>query len=732
MKYWAYVNNEILGPYEKDEIKALPAYAPNLLICPQTPVGEKTEEWREVSSCPEFSESAVVDSPIISEQIPDQIQTSSLQIDHNFSMSNSGRMTSARIGQPQPLEQVGASPMTGIDIPINKLEKSGRVNNTDVPWNFAENNQQNAAEQNTEPQANLTAAEIHTESLQEPVEDPQAEINAAQTESNGLQIDQAPPAQQDSFSDIYGLGNTQATETSAEQSETQVLGEAKEEKIEEPIAASTDTPAEETAAADMPASEEQGAIIEPIANMTDIPSAEANQIPELGMQNTQEFTLGEPKTPAPAPAEEMPAEQAKEEITQTAENQSDFSLTQTDNIPAGTTSINHQEIVGLEKKIDEISQNAINREDFTMAIDPIKMKLDQLDDLITSIRDNQMQKDLIAKLSNLENALAELKGNMGQGLPNQFQSVSLTPANNGGAYQAAASLSPADPASAVPQKEKGNKKKDADEIQISGAKSGKASMIADFFGKIMKMLVTLVLLIAIALGTLVALKKFDVFNVSPMLKDAILTISPAHKGVIVPFLLSEQDWAEPKQENNEPQANAEAAEAPAANLENMAEEVPADEAEALLTPEQTKEILGKIMAYKKAVNGPAFEEKIKAVQGYKEEGWVIKPQAEQEGSYSALLSILEPVAKAYSFTYNENDNSLSGADADSEAIIASLVPAEVPSAKTASKKKHGKKSRAKKGIKAAKKANATAAAKPASSGAAKQQDGEYVVPLDEE
>ena len=43
MKYWAYVNNEILGPFEKEKLLELPSFTPSLLICPQTPVGEKTE-----------------------------------------------------------------------------------------------------------------------------------------------------------------------------------------------------------------------------------------------------------------------------------------------------------------------------------------------------------------------------------------------------------------------------------------------------------------------------------------------------------------------------------------------------------------------------------------------------------------------------------------------------------------------------------------------------------------
>ena len=55
MKYWAYVKNEILGPFEKEKLLELPEFASSLLICPQTPVGEKTEDWKEASAYPEIA-----------------------------------------------------------------------------------------------------------------------------------------------------------------------------------------------------------------------------------------------------------------------------------------------------------------------------------------------------------------------------------------------------------------------------------------------------------------------------------------------------------------------------------------------------------------------------------------------------------------------------------------------------------------------------------------------------
>jgi len=55
MKYWAYMNQEILGPFEKEKLLELPGFEASSLICPQTAVGEKTEDWKEASTYPEIA-----------------------------------------------------------------------------------------------------------------------------------------------------------------------------------------------------------------------------------------------------------------------------------------------------------------------------------------------------------------------------------------------------------------------------------------------------------------------------------------------------------------------------------------------------------------------------------------------------------------------------------------------------------------------------------------------------
>ncbi len=55
MRYWAYMNNEFLGPFEKEKLAELPNFSSSSLICPETPVGEQAGGWKEASTYPEVS-----------------------------------------------------------------------------------------------------------------------------------------------------------------------------------------------------------------------------------------------------------------------------------------------------------------------------------------------------------------------------------------------------------------------------------------------------------------------------------------------------------------------------------------------------------------------------------------------------------------------------------------------------------------------------------------------------
>jgi hypothetical protein len=53
MKYWAYINDQVLGPVEIGKLPGLANFVLSSLICPETPAGEQTAGWKEASAYPE-------------------------------------------------------------------------------------------------------------------------------------------------------------------------------------------------------------------------------------------------------------------------------------------------------------------------------------------------------------------------------------------------------------------------------------------------------------------------------------------------------------------------------------------------------------------------------------------------------------------------------------------------------------------------------------------------------
>lgn len=55
MKYWFYSEGNILGPYEPAEMLALPAFADESLVCPETATGDNPGDWRPASQVGEIA-----------------------------------------------------------------------------------------------------------------------------------------------------------------------------------------------------------------------------------------------------------------------------------------------------------------------------------------------------------------------------------------------------------------------------------------------------------------------------------------------------------------------------------------------------------------------------------------------------------------------------------------------------------------------------------------------------
>lgn len=710
MKYWAYVNNEILGPYEVEEVKALPAYSPDLLVCPQTPVGEKTEEWREVSKCPDFAGSVAINTPLMSEQIPDQIETGTLQIDHNFNMSNSGRLHSDRIGQLSPLENIGMAAAINSNIQTNQLTRSGRVKAQDINWNLAAAEQEAAQAAAIEAQNKQEEAQPASISMPDPIPEPQL---------------QDQPTGSDPFGDIYkDIGGQQAS-------------------------------AQETP---------QAAGLEPLPQLNTQENAAQPAPTEMPMQNTVEFSLdnntGDFNMPLGTPENDAPATQNFD----FGNNNADMGMPSASATPAQNADNDNcnTKIDDLERKLDRISQNAITKEDFTMSVDPIKMKLDQFDDMFSSIKNsqNQQQADLMSKLNSLEQALSSLAANAG-GAPagnpfqsNTYESVSLTPQEPMQGYEDGAStatLVPADPAEAIKKEEKGKKKepKKKEEIRDTGKKAASTNIIVRFFKALFKFIFFIIMLAVIIYGAAIGLKKFGVYDVAPQIIPLVEKYAPQYKGVIIPMVIEQSDWdgtnAKPSEVNDTTETTEEASstengeKTDNAAAENPAEAAPEGEEPAQEKPAQvvsaatSADVMDIVLGYKSTPNSPSMGEKLISIGHGKSPDTPVRPSQDGNGIFDVDAVFKGNNEKTYSFVYNDTSKVLSGKNTESQAIIDAqslqelekIVPAPTAEPVPATRKR----GKGRKAARAAKPAEKPAETKPANPTPAPQDDGEFEVSL---
>ncbi len=93
MKYWAYVNNEIKGPFEPQELVKLDGFSKETLICPQSSVEEETKEWKEAGEIPEVALLITSKLPSKTEEISEPKELSNIDkkdeiIIERFSVEN--------------------------------------------------------------------------------------------------------------------------------------------------------------------------------------------------------------------------------------------------------------------------------------------------------------------------------------------------------------------------------------------------------------------------------------------------------------------------------------------------------------------------------------------------------------------------------------------------------------------------------------------------------------------
>lgn len=403
MKYWAYVNNEILGPFEKGKLLELPSFSPSLLVCPQTPVGEKTEDWKEASTYPELS--ALIGQGSMS---------------HTPSSPESFAQPAAAQPAPAPTPEPQAKPLESHSTSFKPLTASKSID--PVP----------------------------------PAEHAPAGINIA---SNRL--------------GKAGGEHTQAAQAQQSSSAFDPISLSRIERRSESLSGQNQ-PAPDTS---------EGIALEPPRAF----SQPAEQLPPVvPIAEAAPVSFAPATEPAPAPVIET------------------FSR------PAAAAPAPVTDMAGLEslvQRLDALSKNSATRQDINSAVDPLRMKLDQMGEVISSIKNSQFQREVMDKLVYLENAVGELKTafRTPQQAPAPAAARKMEVEKNSDTVFGVQPVKQAEKPKAEPAKEAPK----PSEIADTGSKP---SRLVPALKKISRLIITLVLLAAVLVGAVIFLKNFGIFD----------------------------------------------------------------------------------------------------------------------------------------------------------------------------------------------------------------------------
>jgi hypothetical protein len=602
MKYWAYVNNEILGPFEKEKLLELPSFAPSLLVCPQTPVGEKTEDWKEAATYPELS--ALIGSggmkPAAASAAP-AAQPSPApaagEAPHSISLKP---LTGSSIDASAPQEHKFGGP----EIAVNHLGKSGG----------------------------------------EAAPAPQPAVS---------QPHQAAAA----FDPISLSRIDRRSETISGQAPIQADGIAKDPQ--------------------------QGFGTAPA------PAAAPAQAPSL---EPQYFPSSQPAA-AGAPVLETFARPAQ-----------------------AAAGLDKAAGDALNQKLDALARNAATKQDLAAAIDPFRMKLDQIGEVVSSMRNQQFQREVMDKLAFLENAIREIKSGGPQAAAPVQTMTAAAPTqvvmekNSDTVFgvQPKAEKPAEKPKEAPPAKDKA---KGTSAIVDTGSKK---SSIGPMLRKLANGVITLVLLVAVLFGAVIGLKNFGVFDATRFIPFPL------------PFVGGQAKAPETAPETQPaPAAAAQQASAQPQSTQTAQGAQPAQPQQPK-APDISPEIIYFTRTYKAAPAGSTLENALvdrSAAAGgdYAKVNWQVKPAGDNIYEIAALIPS-RAGSLTYTFIVDYGKKTILPGDDFGKMVLDSITPRQPAPRGKAGRKKAGAKAQAQ--AQPARTA-AKAAAKPAKAAAKGAAADEY-------
>jgi len=638
MKYWAYVNNEILGPFEKGKLLELPSFSPSLLVCPQTPVGEKTEDWKEASTYPELS--ALIGQGGMSH---------AASAPETFAPPPSHQETHApaaeAIAQPAPETHSSFKPLRasqsvepvppaehasgGINISVNRLGKAGA--------DPAAVSQPHQASASFDP-ISLSRIERRSETLSQNA-DP-APVQPAPAASEGITLE--PPR---AFSQ----------------------------------------PAEQ---------------LPPVIPVTELPSF----------------------TPAAEPVSFTPAAETPSFTPAAAPVIENFSR------PSAAPVVDVAGLENLVQRLDALSKASVTRQDISSAVDPLRMKLDQMGEVISSIKNSQFQREVMDKLNYLENAVGELKTAFRNPPPQAaapalaaFSPQKVEIEKNSDTVFGVQPVKQAEKPKPEPAKETAKPA----EIKDEGSKP---SRVGPALKKMFKFAVTMVLLAAVLVGAVIGLKTFGIFDATKFIPFPLPFMggAPQAQQAVETPAVAEGQTQTPTQAQPATPVNLEPVNATARPDEKEIPPTTPAEQEALrkallakamggasqgtMPDDLVPEIIYITRTFKLKPAGESLENKIydnagKAGGNFNRTGWEVRPAA--GGLYEIAAIIPTKMGNlTYTFTVDRAKKSVQPSNKEGKAVFEALstdAPAKPP-------KKAGKKGALKQ-----------AAKQPAKKAAAKKQ-----------
>lgn len=462
MKYWAYIDNEILGPYEKEKLIQLPGFTPSILVCPQTPVGEKTEEWKEASNFPEI--------------------VALINIPSGQSLKESGEIKTA---QPLPVHQPEANAGQSQPLPESLAASA-------------------------ETPAETSAAQ-HPKKISPLTSKPLTPVNLV-GDDKPTQLE--PPK----TSEIHDSQIKKIAGTSFDPLTLSQIGRRfAEVKDEKPVSLPEDFSLSKPFLQKAPPREqapspESSPTDEPAPQISEEPhhagTPEQGTTPEAAPQQIEQV-YQPPKPEAQSFAPEQPP--LTEQMPQSVPVEKKQEYVHTSPVPVG---IDPMTLSQVNQKLQEVINSGILKQDFPEHIRFIVQKIGYIEESISIMQKSQFQKEIFDKISCLENSINEIKTKIAEKPVSATpQSFAATPPPT--TFVTPVSVQPAPPKKEeVPQPASPEKK---EEIHDEGIKA-KTSSTGTVFKKLLNFVLTLVLILGILGVAAFILKQMDIFDVTNVIE----------------------------------------------------------------------------------------------------------------------------------------------------------------------------------------------------------------------